>query len=267
MTAALGGVLAASLMVAASTGAPPSVSARDLPACAGFTAADAAVHRCPRLRHRRRCANAGGLVLQVGRFSEPPRLEDLDPLTIDAGDVSDIGRCRARDCDIKLPSAAIEPFRSGVDWRRPDHAAAVTRILKEFLHRQAVAYLEGGAPSLGAYDDRKVSVSLSAGLQESEWRAAGSSPTTGARAQGDLHQTKSRSECEGGFSIDTRTLPSGSQRMTSRAAVSMPIMSRLNFTLSPSGRMSGNEPRRRSSSLRVAMATRIAMSRPAHFAR
>src|SRR5881394_3457913 len=48
----------------------------------------------------------GPEVLQIGRFSSPPVMGDLDGLTIDQEDL-DLRACRIRDCDIRLPGEAI----------------------------------------------------------------------------------------------------------------------------------------------------------------
>ena len=47
-------------------------------------------------------------VLQVGKFHEPPRLEDLDELTIDRDDLLAIESCRPADCEVQLPEAMSE---------------------------------------------------------------------------------------------------------------------------------------------------------------
>ena len=107
----------------------------------------------------------GGPVLEVGRFSESPRVEDLEALTIDASDVSDIRGCRVGDCGVKLGAAAIDRFRSSVDWRRADAAVQAARIFKETLHEYARAYRRAGSQALSQYDDKGAPVSSAAALQ------------------------------------------------------------------------------------------------------
>src|SRR5512138_3723336 len=41
-------------------------------------------------------------VLAIGRFSDPPRLDDLADLSLDDEDISDIAACRPARCDLKL---------------------------------------------------------------------------------------------------------------------------------------------------------------------
>ena len=60
-------------------------------------------------------------VLAIGRFSDPPRIEDLKGLTLDDEDLSAIRRCRPGDCDLKLARSEMNVLRqtlakSGDDW-------------------------------------------------------------------------------------------------------------------------------------------------------
>src|SRR4029450_5229972 len=50
-------------------------------------------------------------VAQIGRFSNPPRIEDLEPLTLDETDLDDIRRCTPGDCGLKLSDAEISHLR------------------------------------------------------------------------------------------------------------------------------------------------------------
>jgi len=50
---------------------------------------------------------SGEEILQIGRFSDPPALEDLATLTVGPDDF-DVRSCRVGDCGIRLPAAAID---------------------------------------------------------------------------------------------------------------------------------------------------------------
>jgi hypothetical protein len=50
----------------------------------------------------------------IGRFSDPPRLSDLDDLTLDQGDLDAIQRCRPGDCGLKLAAGEIESLTAAV---------------------------------------------------------------------------------------------------------------------------------------------------------
>jgi hypothetical protein len=63
-----------------------------------------------------------GYVPEISRFSNPPRLSDLDSLTLDRDDADAIRECRPGRCDLKLSAAEITRLQkviatSGNDWR------------------------------------------------------------------------------------------------------------------------------------------------------
>lgn len=95
------------------------------------------------------------MVLQIGRFSTPPRLEDMDALTLDRDDIDALRRCRPGACALRLPAADMDRIRTSVDWRAADAAQTATRLMREFLLRRVQTYLARGAPGLGEYADKK----------------------------------------------------------------------------------------------------------------
>lgn len=90
---------------------------------------------------------------RIGRFSSPPRLEDLASLTLPPADVGALADCRPGDCDVKLPAAAMARFRSQVSWSSPDAARQANGIFREMLLDLVRAYQRGGNTALGHYDD------------------------------------------------------------------------------------------------------------------
>jgi hypothetical protein len=94
-------------------------------------------------------------MLQIGRFSNPPVLEDLAPLTIDKSDV-DLRGCRVGDCDIRLPVDAIARFQREIDWHARDADARAAALFKQILLENVRAYVSG-SPSgrITEYDDGK----------------------------------------------------------------------------------------------------------------
>lgn len=99
------------------------------------------------------------LVLQIGRFGDRPSLADLVPLRLDASDIADLRECRVGDCGVKLPAAAIERFRVGVDWSARDPRLPAEHLAKQMLLENTLAYLDGGDAALAAYNDKPRSVS------------------------------------------------------------------------------------------------------------
>jgi hypothetical protein len=90
---------------------------------------------------------------QIGRFSAPPRLEDLESLTLPAMDIAALPSCRPGDCDVKLSTAAMERFRNDVDWASPDAAHQANAVAREMILELVRAYQTDGNAALGSYDD------------------------------------------------------------------------------------------------------------------
>jgi len=91
-------------------------------------------------------------VLQVGRFSHPPAMSDLDALTITREDV-DLRECRVGDCDIRLPAEAIRRFQGEIDWTGPDADAKAAALFKQMMFDNVRAYTSGGPGRITQYDD------------------------------------------------------------------------------------------------------------------
>jgi hypothetical protein len=99
-------------------------------------------------------------VLQIGKFSEPPRLDDLADLTLDPAEIDSIRRCRVHKCDFKMSARLIERFRKEVDWSAPDYAKRATALTREVLLEYVQAYLQGGNAALGEYNDKSYKLRL-----------------------------------------------------------------------------------------------------------
>src|SRR5579871_1846058 len=86
----------------------------------------------------------GPEVLAIGRFSNPPTLQDLASLTIDKDDF-DPASCRLHDCDIRLPASVIAQV---------PHAADPAAFLKQVIVDDVTAYVKGETQGrLLEYDD------------------------------------------------------------------------------------------------------------------
>ena len=90
-------------------------------------------------------------VLQIGRFSNPPVLDDLAALTVDRDDF-DVRSCRVGDCGIRLPAAAIERVAREIDPRAPDAQARGAALFKQILFERVTAY-RSGTDGATQYDD------------------------------------------------------------------------------------------------------------------
>lgn len=95
---------------------------------------------------------AGPDVLQIGRFSNPPTLDDLAALTV-AQDDFDVRSCRVGDCGIRLPADVIGWFASAIDVKAPDAQARGAALFKQVLLDHVAAYMSGGVDRMTQYDD------------------------------------------------------------------------------------------------------------------
>lgn len=91
-------------------------------------------------------------VLQIGRFGDPPSLEDLDRLTVEKDDF-DAAHCRVRDCDVRLPAEAIGRLPREVDTRGPGAQERAARWFKQRLFETVTAYWSGAPGRILSYDD------------------------------------------------------------------------------------------------------------------
>ncbi len=96
----------------------------------------------------------GADVLQIGRFSDPPTLDDLAALTIKKDDV-DVRSCRIGDCDVRLPADTIVRFEREIDWSAPDAQTRAAALFKQVLFDNVRAYLSGGLGRITEYNDGK----------------------------------------------------------------------------------------------------------------
>jgi hypothetical protein len=81
-------------------------------------------------------------VPEIGRFSSPPKLTDLDSLTLDDVDQQAIGECRPGDCDLKLSSGEIDELHQAKD---------VVQVFRQIVLKRVHAYLERGLSGIPEY--------------------------------------------------------------------------------------------------------------------
>jgi hypothetical protein len=98
---------------------------------------------------------------EMGRFSDPPRVEDLQGLTWPEADLDALKRCKAGECDVKLGTATLERFQKEVDWKAADAAAKVIALVKEQMVAYVTAYRSGGTDAMGVTVDKSKPKALS----------------------------------------------------------------------------------------------------------
>src|SRR5262245_52259205 len=139
--------------------------AADKPEIAAFGAVRVQGDRAPllsRLRADIGQARRGTAVLNIGRFSRPPRVEDLAPLTLDDDDMAALRECKPGDCSIKLSRSAMGRVQREVDWKAPDARTRGSQVLKEMLVEYVSAYMKGGTQAMAIYADKEAPVEASA---------------------------------------------------------------------------------------------------------
>jgi hypothetical protein len=99
-------------------------------------------------------------VLQIGRFSEPPQLSDLDALTLDADDIDALRTCRVGACDVQLAAGDIRRFKTEVNWESSTAARDATALYKTILVAHLTEYRAGGRDRLVQYHDREAPLRL-----------------------------------------------------------------------------------------------------------
>jgi hypothetical protein len=72
-------------------------------------------------------------VLQVGRFSNPSRIEDLAAMVIEPDVIDSLRQCKVNSCDLKLPAAWIARFRNSINPSASDYRERAEALLKQML--------------------------------------------------------------------------------------------------------------------------------------
>jgi hypothetical protein len=94
-------------------------------------------------------------VPQIGKFSDPPQLYDLDGLELPASDIKDLKKCRPGECKLRLSDEYILRFGDEIDAEAPDYPERATRFFREMLLDYVKVYLSGGNAVLAEYHDHE----------------------------------------------------------------------------------------------------------------
>lgn len=106
----------------------------------------------------------GSVVLRMGRFSNPPVLQDVARLELERADIDALRECKPGDCAVKV-GADLAQLQAAVDFRAPDHAEQVSAFVRQRLLDYVEAYRERGDAALVTYNDKSQPVSLA-----TEWK-------------------------------------------------------------------------------------------------
>lgn len=92
--------------------------------------------------------------IALQKFSDPPQIADLDGFVLDEKDLNDLQHCKPGDCEVQLPTQAMEEFQRSVNWTAPDRAAQANRLAQQMALQALLRYQQGGNVALGTYRDK-----------------------------------------------------------------------------------------------------------------
>jgi hypothetical protein len=99
------------------------------------------------------------IVLEIGRFSKPPRPADLAAVPFDDYNL-DLRDCRPGDCRVRLDEPAIARFHREVDWRTADWRERSSAVWREVLAGYATDYVRGGRRALPTLVNKREPLSV-----------------------------------------------------------------------------------------------------------
>ena len=103
-------------------------------------------------------------IVQIGVFSNPPRIEDLAGLTIDEADLDALEDCKPGNCAVKIGTRRARPpaRRKSTGPAPPPRPGAATALIKEQMLAYVKAYMAGGTDAMGVTVDKSQPKALSA---------------------------------------------------------------------------------------------------------
>jgi hypothetical protein len=83
-------------------------------------------------------------VLAVGRFSDPPRIQDLDALDLDGHDVDAIHSCHPGNCELKLSAAEMDQLRHATAQSGKGSSSGAQEAFRQMILARVQEYLTSG---------------------------------------------------------------------------------------------------------------------------
>jgi hypothetical protein len=99
-------------------------------------------------------------ILQSGKFTNLPRVEDLASLTLSDADIADLKMCTVGDCKVKLSAAMIHRFQKSIDWKAIDYKEQANQLFRLMIVEYVTTYLQRGDAALIEYADQRAGVPL-----------------------------------------------------------------------------------------------------------
>jgi hypothetical protein len=92
--------------------------------------------------------------LALRKFSDPPQLSDLTGFTLDDKDLKQLKNCKPGNCEVQLPSEAMEEFQRSVNWSAPDATDQANHLAQQMVLQALLSYQHGGNAALGTFRDK-----------------------------------------------------------------------------------------------------------------
>jgi hypothetical protein len=92
------------------------------------------------------------VVIETGKFSNPPLPDDLRDLHFEDYDLDTIRTCKPGDCGVRLSTPDMERFARDVNWSAPNWKQQAGDLWRKLLAANANAYLATG--TLGDYRNK-----------------------------------------------------------------------------------------------------------------
>lgn len=91
---------------------------------------------------------------EMGYFSSPAKIEDLQGLTHPPDDISALKRCKPGSCDVKLGTKGLAAA-SAINWSAPDAEKRAIAVFNQGIVDYVTAYQQGGTDAMGNVLDKK----------------------------------------------------------------------------------------------------------------
>jgi hypothetical protein len=92
--------------------------------------------------------------LGIGRFSNPPKLSDLEGFILEPDDIKNLKYCRPGRCGVQLPAEGMQELQEAVNWSGTHVATQVNKGARKMALEVLRRYQEGGNSALGIYRDK-----------------------------------------------------------------------------------------------------------------
>lgn len=89
----------------------------------------------------------------VGKFSNPPVLQDLMALQLTGSELQELVSCQVGKCGMKLSSTEIGAIPRDVDLQTDEGRTIIANAYRKILLNRLLTYQKGGTAALPSYDD------------------------------------------------------------------------------------------------------------------